>query len=92
MTDYVYLQGSEDVANAGRNISGAAEEMRRAANQFDESSMRLVRSLDELVTRFERVVEQAVELFKEPIVQESPEAKADRIKGFEACFEPLEPE
>lgn len=47
----MHLIGSEDVARAGHNISGAAEQMQRAASTFECSAERLIRSLDDHVMR-----------------------------------------
>lgn len=47
----VHLIGSEEVSRAGNNISGAAEQMQRAASSFECSAERLTRSLDDHAMR-----------------------------------------
>lgn len=42
----MHLIGSEDVARAGHNMSCAADQMQRAANQMESNTERLGRSLE----------------------------------------------
>ena len=53
MSNYTTLLGAEDVARAGHNMQAAADQMQRAANQFDESITRLIRAMEEHATRIE---------------------------------------
>jgi hypothetical protein len=53
MGDYVTLVGAEDVRRAGQNMSQAADEMLRAANQINDTVERLIRALDEHAARIE---------------------------------------
>lgn len=46
MADYVTLFGGEDVANAGRTISHAAGEMRRASSEISEAQLRIAQDLE----------------------------------------------
>ena len=55
--DYVYLQGAEDVQRAGNAMSSAADDMRRAANQFDETMQQHQRFMDDWLSRFEAALE-----------------------------------
>jgi pyridoxal biosynthesis lyase PdxS len=54
----VYLCGSEDVAQAGRNVAGGAEVIRNAVGNLDDALFRHGRALDEWLDRFESVLEQ----------------------------------
>jgi len=47
----MHLIGSEDVARAGHNIAGAAEQMQRAASTMDMAIERLIRHLEEHANR-----------------------------------------
>lgn len=49
--DFVHLTGTEEVSNAASRIAGAAQEMTRAAEWFNEA-----------VTRFEGAVERLAEI------------------------------
>lgn len=51
----VHLIGAEDVAQAGRNMRGAAEEMSRAAANIDGAVGRLIRVMEDAVQRIENV-------------------------------------
>jgi hypothetical protein len=51
VSNYVSLLGAEDVALAGRNISGAADQMERAASSMDSFAERLIRALDDHAMR-----------------------------------------
>ncbi len=55
--EMVYLNGSEQVANAGRNMQAAAQEMSRAAASISESVNLLVRKLEEFQTWYMSNVE-----------------------------------
>ncbi len=46
--DQVILIGSETVASAGHQISSAAEQMKRAASEFDYSVTRLITVVERL--------------------------------------------
>lgn len=56
--DSVYLDGSEAVANAGRNIRQAADDMRMAASQIDETFRMFTNRIEEWVTRLEALKEE----------------------------------
>jgi len=55
MSDYITLIGAEQVTQAGRNISGAADTISRAAESFDWSVTRLERILSEFADRMETI-------------------------------------
>lgn len=55
MPDYITLMGSEQVQSAARQIASAADEMKRAANQFDESVRALRAILSDTLQEFERI-------------------------------------
>lgn len=61
----IYLSGSEDVQRAGRAISNAADTIRSASSQMDESLTRHRAAMDEFVTRFEQAVERLEKLHAE---------------------------
>jgi hypothetical protein len=54
MTDFVYLQGSDDVQKAGYNMKVAADQMTSAASYIHES-------LFQFLERFEQAVSALVE-------------------------------
>lgn len=54
---YVTLLGAEQVQSAANTMSGAASEMRRAANSIDNSFETQRRFLDDWLTRFEAAIE-----------------------------------
>lgn len=56
MSGSIYLHGSEDVQNAGYNMSSAAEQMQRAAASIEESLVRHQQYLDGFMLRFEEAV------------------------------------
>ena len=58
MADYVTLLGAEQVSNAARQIAGAAEDMRRAASQMDDTFSRQRQFLDDWLLRLESVLSQ----------------------------------
>ena len=47
MNNYIHLIGAEEVGRAGHNMLSAAEQMQRAANQFDASVDRLIQAFSE---------------------------------------------
>ncbi len=51
MSQYVTLMGAEDVRRAGAEMSAAAEQMQRAANQMESNTERLVISLNDHAMR-----------------------------------------
>lgn len=55
--DRVYLQGSEEVDRAGRNIDGAAETISRAALTIDGAASSMALSVTHAVERIERLNE-----------------------------------
>jgi methyl-accepting chemotaxis protein len=59
MSDFIKLLGSEEVAQAARNIAGAAEQMSRAAQQIEDSTHRLLSGLDEKLALLEQILDQA---------------------------------
>lgn len=59
MSDYVTLLGSEQVANAGRAVAGAAERIERAVGNLDEILGRHLRHAEELVYRVEAAADRA---------------------------------
>lgn len=56
MSNYVTLVGAEEVGSAGRSMRSAADEMRAAANQIEESLSRHRAFLDDWLTRFDAVL------------------------------------
>lgn len=59
MSEYVYLQGSEDVSRAGRSMASAAEDMRRAAETISEALRENQRHMDEWLNGFRDALESA---------------------------------
>jgi hypothetical protein len=57
MGDYVTLLGAEQVANAGRQIASAADDMRQAGSNIDDALRRHRYFLDDWLLRFADVVE-----------------------------------
>lgn len=57
----MHLIGSEDVARAGHNMAGAADQMQRAANQMESNTERLGRALDDHAMRVCDALERAQE-------------------------------
>lgn len=55
--DSVRLIGAEDVAQAARNIVGAAEQMSRAAQQIEDATLRLSAMLDEKLAALEQILD-----------------------------------
>ena len=55
--EHVYLQGSEAVQNAGREISSAAETIRTAVGHFDYNISHLTPLLNDLVWELSKLVE-----------------------------------
>jgi len=55
MGDYVTLLGSEDVVRAGHNISGAADTMNRAAENFGYHVDRLEQILTTHIAELDRI-------------------------------------
>lgn len=55
----MHLSGSEDVLRAGHAISGAADQINRAASSFDNTGERLMRSLEDHAIRVGDVLTQA---------------------------------
>jgi len=55
--EYVTLMGAEDVARAGRNIAGAAEDMNRAANLISESLNQHRQWADDWLLRYQQMLE-----------------------------------
>ena len=66
MAEYIHLQGSEDVRRAGSAMEGAAETMRSAANQIDETLRQHRIFLDEWLLRFEQVLDAAAHRMSAP--------------------------
>lgn len=79
MSEYVYLQGAEEVSRAASSMSSSADTMRQAASSIheaidfnlrqqlqilDEIFDRHVTRLEELVARDEAVIERAEKLFE----------------------------
>lgn len=54
--EYINLNGSEDVLNAGRNISSAADSMTSAANSISNSLYEHQRFLDDWLLRLENIL------------------------------------
>lgn len=52
----IVLMGAEDVSRAGHNMSNAAEEMKRAAAQIEDSLFRHQRFLDDWLIRLEQIM------------------------------------
>lgn len=59
MSEYTRLIGAEEVTRAGHNIASAAEQMQRAALQFDATADRLIAALDDHARRMEQLAEVA---------------------------------
>jgi DNA-binding HxlR family transcriptional regulator len=55
MSDYVYLQGSENVQRAGHTMSDAADRISRSMSHFEFQIDRLERILTETVDRLEEL-------------------------------------
>lgn len=53
----VRLIGAETVDQAARNIVGAAEQMARAAQQFEDATLRLSAMLDEKLAALEQLLD-----------------------------------
>ena len=49
MSDFIYLTGSEDVLNAAHEMTRAAETMRRAAGEMNDTLTRFIEDFRELV-------------------------------------------
>ena len=64
-SDYVTLLGAEQVQNAGHHIWGAAEQIRSASGNIDNSVFQLRQILDEFAGRMEAVAER-IEKAMEP--------------------------
>ena len=56
MSEYIHLVGAEQVQSAANRMASAAEDMKRAASQMDESLMRQQRFLDDWLLRLEEVL------------------------------------
>lgn len=56
MSNYVTLVGAEEVSTAGRSMRSAADEMRAAANQIEDSLSRHRAFLDDWLTRLDGVL------------------------------------
>ena len=52
----IHLTGAEEVAQAGRNISGAADTMQRASNNIEGSLANHRQFLDDWLGRFEEAI------------------------------------
>jgi hypothetical protein len=74
MSEYVYLQGSEDVKNAGHTMQRAAENMIRAANQFDSTLDRQIRFMDDWLIRFQSALESVA-----PPIEEKEDGHAETL-------------
>ena len=57
MAEYMTLMGSEDVARAGSRMSSAADDMCRAASNFDCSVESLKRFLDDFLIKLQDIME-----------------------------------
>lgn len=57
MAENIYLVGSDTVASAARQMSSAAEDMRRAAANFDDALNRHRQWMDDWLQRFESTIE-----------------------------------
>ncbi len=57
MTEYVYLQGSEDVARAASTMSQAAADMNRAAGTIESAMHQHRMFMDELIGRLETALD-----------------------------------
>lgn len=57
MADYITLMGVDDVRSAGNRMSSAADTMRTAAGQIDESLRRHEQFLDDWLQRFETAIQ-----------------------------------
>lgn len=53
---YVHLIGAEDIRRAGSNINSAADNMQRAASNFDQSIFSLRQYMDDWLNRFEYIL------------------------------------
>ena len=56
MGEHMNLMGAEDVRRAGNMMSSAADEMKRAATQMDESLYRHQQWADEWLNRLEEIL------------------------------------
>lgn len=56
MPDYTTLIGAGEVAQAGRNIAGAAEDMKRAAAEITDTVNRQRADFDDFLIRLEAVL------------------------------------
>lgn len=57
MSSHITLMGAEEVSRAASRISGAADEMLRAASLIDESVHRMVLAFEGAASRMESVAE-----------------------------------
>lgn len=60
MSGYVTLLGAEDVRSAGATIAQAAESMRHAGSNIDDSMRCAMDRFEELVSRFEAAVDRFI--------------------------------
>ena len=61
----VYLNGSEDVRNAGHNISSAAGDIRHAAAEISSAFEQQQRWMDDWLERLKEVLDDALKPSKE---------------------------
>jgi RecA/RadA recombinase len=59
MAEYITLMGAEQVQNAARSMTHAAELMQRAASEFQGAVDRQERVLDDFLIRFAAVCDNA---------------------------------
>ena len=58
MSEYVHLIGAEDVMRAGHTIAAAAEEMKRAADNIQDTMFRHHQFLEDWALRFQDRLEE----------------------------------
>lgn len=57
MSGHVTLLGSEEVEAAGRNMQGAADQISRAVQQFEDATLRLSAMLEEKLGTLEQILD-----------------------------------
>lgn len=76
MADYMTLMGAEQVASAGRTISGAADSMRSSASTMLDAAEQIRRTLDDFMIQFRESLDQHQLAMKE--IANARSIKTDR--------------
>ncbi len=84
MSDHIYLEGSEKVGRAGAAICAAVFNMQSAANTIDSSIAALIQHQNDMITRFENVVEKLISAVQgsrvsEPVSADSQSRRPSRF-------------